>query len=194
MSQTINEIGVRAVVSSGCTGLESDELWPPDKVFILNNNTPHDWLFPHVSCVIHQGGADITAASLAYGKPTIVLPSFGDQFFWGEVVARAGAGPTPIPYTSITSDSLARAITEALSDQCQQKVRQLATEMQGENGAIAGALNIHEELQVEDFRCSLAPRRLSVWRVKGSDIRLSALAATILGKEGALDLNNDVEL
>jgi UDP:flavonoid glycosyltransferase YjiC (YdhE family) len=193
ISRAISETGVRAIVSSGCTSLESDKLLPPDKVFVLDNNIPHEWLFPHVSCVIHQGGADITAAGLAYGKPTIVLPSLGDQFFWGEVIARAGVGPTPIPYKSITSDSLARAIAEALSDQCQQKARKLATEIQKESGATAGALNLHEKLQVEDFRCSLAPRRLSVWRVKGSDIRLSTLAATILFKERALG-DNDVEL
>jgi len=34
------------------------------------------------------------------GLPTIVVPFFGDQFFWGRIVADAGAGPEPIPIRS----------------------------------------------------------------------------------------------
>lgn len=34
-----------------------------------------------VSAVCHHGGAGTTAAGLRAGKPTIIVPFFGDQFF-----------------------------------------------------------------------------------------------------------------
>lgn len=49
-------------------------------------NTPHDWLFPRVSAVVHHGGAGTVAIGLKNGKPTMVVPFFGDQPFWGAMV------------------------------------------------------------------------------------------------------------
>lgn len=69
--------GVRALVSKGWGGLGSNDLQVPDNVFLLGN-VPHDWLFQHVSAVCHHGGAGTTAAGIAAGKPTIVVPFFGD--------------------------------------------------------------------------------------------------------------------
>ena len=48
-------------------------------------NIPHDWLFDEerVSAVVHHGGAGTTAIGLAKGRPTVVVPFFGDQAFWG---------------------------------------------------------------------------------------------------------------
>lgn len=56
----------------------------PPHVFILGN-IPHDWLFDkeRVSAVVHHGGAGTTAIGLAKGRPTVVVPFFGDQGFWG---------------------------------------------------------------------------------------------------------------
>jgi UDP:flavonoid glycosyltransferase YjiC (YdhE family) len=57
----------------------------PSHIFILGN-VPHDWLFDNerVSAVIHHGGAGTTAIGLAKGRPTFVVPFFGDQGFWGK--------------------------------------------------------------------------------------------------------------
>lgn len=38
-------------------------------------------------------GAGTTAAGIALGKATVVVPFFGDQPFRGGMVAKAGAGP-----------------------------------------------------------------------------------------------------
>ena len=48
-------------------------------------NIPHDWLFDkeRVSAAVHHGGAGTTAIGLAKGRPTVVVPFFGDQAFWG---------------------------------------------------------------------------------------------------------------
>ncbi|KAF4624550.1 hypothetical protein G7Y89_g13620 [Cudoniella acicularis] len=47
----VKRAGVRALVSKGWGGLGGDT--PPEGVFLLGN-CPHDWLFQHVSCVVHQ--------------------------------------------------------------------------------------------------------------------------------------------
>jgi len=49
-------------------------------------NIPHDWLFDNerVAAVVHHGGAGTTAIGLAKGRPTVVVPFFGDQGFWGQ--------------------------------------------------------------------------------------------------------------
>jgi hypothetical protein len=51
---------------------------------------PHDWLFPRMGAVVHHGGAGTVAAGLRAGKPTLICPFFGDQFFW--VSGWGGAG------------------------------------------------------------------------------------------------------
>ena len=56
----------------------------PPHIFMLGN-VPHDWLFSEerVSAVVHHGGAGTMAIGLAKGRPTVVVPFFGDQGFWG---------------------------------------------------------------------------------------------------------------
>jgi UDP:flavonoid glycosyltransferase YjiC (YdhE family) len=78
--EAIKITGQRALVSKGWGGLGADEMGVPEGVFMLGN-VPHDWLFQRVSCVVHHGGAGTTAAGITCGKPTVVVPFFGDQPF-----------------------------------------------------------------------------------------------------------------
>ena len=82
--------GQRAVMLTGWGGLKPADL--PDTVFPLES-APHDWLFPRMAAAVHHGGAGTTASALRAGVPSIVLPFFGDQFFWGQVVTRLGVSP-----------------------------------------------------------------------------------------------------
>ncbi len=186
--EAVKTTGQRALVSKGWGGFGGDELGVPEGVFMLGN-VPHDWLFKHVSCVVHHGGAGTTAAGIACGKPTVVVPFFGDQPFWGAMVAKAGAGPRPIPYKQLTADNLADAILEALKPTALQKAQDLGAKISSEKGSDVGAVSFHDKLDVESLRCALAPSRAAVWRVKRTSIRLSALAATVLSNEGLLDFN-----
>ncbi|PBP25882.1 UDP-Glycosyltransferase/glycogen phosphorylase [Diplocarpon rosae] len=131
--EAVKKAGVRALVSKGWGGLGADALVLPEGVFMLGN-VPHDWLFQHVSCVVHHGGAGTTAAGIATGKPTVVVPFFGDQPFWGAMVCRAGAGPVPIPNKQLTSDKLAAAITEALKSETLERARELGAKIHEEKG------------------------------------------------------------
>lgn len=80
--EAVKLAGVRAIVSKGWGGVGGGDV--PDNIYLIGN-CPHDWLFKRVSCVVHHGGAGTTAAGIALGKPTVVVPFFGDQPFWGQV-------------------------------------------------------------------------------------------------------------
>ena len=185
----VKKAGVRALVSKGWGGFGADEIGIPEGVFMLGN-IPHDWLFQHVSCVVHHGGAGTTAAGIALGKPTVVVPFFGDQAFWGAMIARAGAGPLPVPYKHLDSDKLAAAILEALKPAALEKAAKLGESIAREKGTEIGARRFHENLKVDSLRCSLCPSRVAVWRVRRTNIRLSCLAATVLGNEGLLQFSD----
>ncbi|KAI0457485.1 hypothetical protein F5B21DRAFT_464572 [Xylaria acuta] len=181
----VAETGVRALVSKGWGGLGADSVGIPDGVFMLGN-VPHDWLFKSVSAVCHHGGAGTTAAGIQAGKPTIIVPFFGDQPFWGAMVARAGAGPDPIPYKKLTAEGLAEAIRIALKPETQQKAKELGEKIREEQGADLGAQSFHKHLNVDALRCAVAPSRVAVWRVRRTKTHLSALAAATLVNSGYL--------
>ncbi|ETN42819.1 uncharacterized protein HMPREF1541_01977 [Cyphellophora europaea CBS 101466] len=187
--EAVKKTGQRALISKGWGGLGADQLGIPEGCFMLGN-CPHDWLFKRVSCVVHHGGAGTTAAGIAAGRPTVVVPFFGDQPFWGAMCARAGAGPMPIAYKDLTADKLASQITKALEPASLERAKELSDRIKAENGSEDGAASFHRQLHVADLRCTLCPDRIAVWRVKRTDIRLSALAATVLGNEGLIDFND----
>ncbi|CAG8958393.1 hypothetical protein HYFRA_00011070 [Hymenoscyphus fraxineus] len=187
--EAVKKTGCRALVSKGWGGLGGDDLSVPEGVFMLGN-VPHDWLFHHVSAVVHHGGAGTTAAGIATGKPTVVVPFFGDQPFWGAMVARAGAGPPPIPYKQLTADKLSAALLEALKPETSAKAKELGARIKEEKGTEVGAKSFHDLLDVDSLRCSVAPDRVAVWRLKKTKTRLSALAANVLAAEGLLDFGD----
>lgn len=185
----VKKSGQRALVSKGWGGFGADQIGIPEGVFMLGN-VPHDWLFKRVSCVVHHGGAGTTAAGIACGKPTVVVPFFGDQAFWGAMLARAGAGPKPVPYKELTADILAASIEEAIQPAIVEKAKQMAESIKHENGSDTGANDFHGKLDVDSLRCRLVPNRVAVWRLKRTEIRLSAFAATVLGNEGLLKFSD----
>ncbi|RYP26948.1 hypothetical protein DL767_007870 [Monosporascus sp. MG133] len=185
----VAETGVRALVSKGWGGLGADDVGIPEGVFMLGN-VPHDWLFKHVSAVCHHGGAGTTAAGINAGKPTIVIPFFGDQPFWGAMVARAGAGPDPIPYRKLTVEGLAEAIRTAMKPETQARAKELGSRIREEKGTDVGAQCFHKHLDADRLRCSIVPSRTAVWRVRRTETRLSALAAATLVQLGYLQYSD----
>lgn len=183
--KAIKYTGQRAIISSGWAGLGVDKTEFTDNVLIIGS-VPHDWLFQHVSCVVHHGGAGTTAAGLALGRPTVIVPFFGDQQFWGNVVARAGAGPAPIPYRQLTAEKLADAIKEALTSGIQERSRQIGDKMQHESGSRDGARSFHGHLELRRMQCAICPNRPAVWRFRHSNVSLSAFAAEVLVERGKI--------
>ncbi|KAF2994984.1 hypothetical protein E8E13_003757 [Curvularia kusanoi] len=181
--------GQRILLSKGWGGMGSDELRVPDNIFMLGN-VPHDWLLKHVSCVVHHGGAGTTAAGIAAGRPTLVVPFFGDQPFWGDMIARAGAGPGAIPHEQLTAKKLADAIAFCLRPETLERAEALASQIAEEEGSSQGARSFHQYLRPDRLRCALSPSRTSVWRVKRTSIGLSAFAAYTLMEASLLEMQD----
>lgn len=124
--------GQRAVLMSGWGGLRADDL--PRSVFTVDW-VPLSWLYARAAAVVQHGGAGTTAESLRAGAPTVVVPFFYDQFFWGQRVYALGAGPRPIPRTRLTADSLAAAIETTLADgSMRDRARTIGQQIRGEDG------------------------------------------------------------
>lgn len=73
-------------------------------------------MFPRVSAVVHHGGAGTTAAGLRSGRPSVVVPFFGDQPFCGRHLHSLGAGTKPVARKKLTADQLATAIKDSISN------------------------------------------------------------------------------
>lgn len=163
------EAGVRALVSVGWVVIASKFLLShktesiqgglgntavPPHIYMLGN-VPHDWLFDNerVAAVVHHGGAGTTAIGLAKGRPTVVVPFFGDQSFWGQftlpslfiknshlrlyignMIYKAGAGPKPIPPKELKVKKLRDAIKFVTSPQAKEAATKLGEKIRKEVG------------------------------------------------------------
>jgi sterol 3beta-glucosyltransferase len=112
--ETIARTGVRAVLSTGWSGLGTDRSLP-ENIFLIKD-TPHRWLFPQMAAIVHHGGAGTTGAALSAGVPSLVIPHFGDQYYWGKRVAELGVGPKPIARKKLTAEQFATALSTMLHD------------------------------------------------------------------------------
>ena len=139
--QALAQTQQRGIILSGWSGFHKAGL--PASVFMLEGEAiPFSWLFQRVAAVVHHGGAGTTSAGLRAGIPSIVVPFFGDQPFWGQRVAELGVGPQPIPRRKLTAERLAQAIQSALTDQTmRQNAADLGLKIQAEDG-IANAVAI----------------------------------------------------
>ncbi|CAL2263606.1 unnamed protein product [Prunus armeniaca] len=100
--------GQRGVINRGWGGL-GNLAEPSDYVYLVDN-WPHDWLFQRCSVVVHHGGVGTTAAGLKAACPSTIVPFFGDQPFWGEMVHARGVGPAPVPADEFSLEKLVDAI------------------------------------------------------------------------------------
>ncbi|KIW41278.1 uncharacterized protein PV06_06850 [Exophiala oligosperma] len=192
----VEKAKVRAIVSRGWGGM-GDGMDKPDGVFLVDN-VPHDWLFPRVDAVVHHGGAGTTAAGLRFGKPTMIVPFFGDQPFWSAMVVRARAGAKEaLPLKKLDSDKFAQGIKECLEPEARAKAEEIAKGIQEEGDGAENAVDsFHRALPLDgphSMRCDIMPDRVAVWKTKHTSVQLSPLAADVLVENREL-LYSDLQL
>ena len=142
--QALSRVKQRAVLLSGWSGLQKADV--PESIFMIDS-IPHSWLFPRVAAVVHHGGASTTAAGLHAGIPSIIVPFFGDQPFWGQRVADLGVGSKPIPRKELTAERLANAIQEVITNEDMRlRAAKLGRKIQSEHG-IKSAVEIIGQLE-----------------------------------------------
>jgi vancomycin aglycone glucosyltransferase len=126
-------VGRRIIVSRGWADLDLiDDA--PDCIAV--GDVSHDVLFPGVAAVVHHGGAGTTAAAARAGVPHVITPMFGDQFYWASRIVDLGVGTTT-PHTTLTEESLAGALREALDSAVVVRARRLATQVRWDGAEIA---------------------------------------------------------
>ncbi len=124
--------GQRGLLLSGWGGIEQTDL--PDTVLKVDS-APHDWLLPKMAAVIHHGGAGTTAAALRSGRPSMAVPFFGDQPFWGDRIAMLGVGVRAVPRLQLSIDTLSSSIGALVNNQgFKANAEQLADQIALENG------------------------------------------------------------
>ena len=111
--EALTRSGMRGIIATGWGGLKPADL--PDTIHKIEG-APHDWLFPRMTAIVHHGGAGTTAAAIRAGKPQVIVPFFGDQPFWGKIMAQHGVAPDPIAQKSLTADNLADALRRVIGD------------------------------------------------------------------------------
>ncbi|HRQ39100.1 MAG TPA: glycosyltransferase [Chloroflexota bacterium] len=138
--EALRVAGQRGILATGWGGLTGDST--AKDVFVLDA-VPHDWLFPQVAAVVHHGGAGTTGAALRAGKPQVICPFVGDQFFWGRRMADLGVSPRPISQIKLTAERLADAIQYAVTNtNLQQRASSIGETIRAENGVECAVKNI----------------------------------------------------
>ena len=133
--------GRRGVLLAGWSGLGVRAEDFPADVF-LADEVPHAWLFPRCAAAVHHGGAGTTAASLRAGVPTVVVPFFADQPFWGRRVHALGVGPRPVPFRRLEAVGLAEALRGADDPDLRARASALGARLRAEDGVGRGVAAI----------------------------------------------------
>lgn len=144
ISKALRLCGQRGVLLSGWRNIGKG-MKLPDNIYITKS-APHDKLFPLMSAVVHHGGAGTTSAALRAGVPSVVVPHFADQPFWGYQLFKNGIGAKPIPLKKLTAERLAEAIKSVVNDaSVQKKAAETGENIRMETG-IENAIRIIERL------------------------------------------------
>lgn len=119
-------VGKRVVIAKFWD--EPSEFSGSDDVLLIKGY-PHLKLFPHMAAVIHHGGAGTTASCAISGVPQIIVPHILDQYYWGNQIYKSKLGPKPIWRSKLTSQKLATAIQECLSNDLMRQKAKTTSEM-----------------------------------------------------------------
>jgi UDP:flavonoid glycosyltransferase YjiC (YdhE family) len=121
----------RTIFSAGWSKITADML---PKNFFLLGDTPHSWLFPLTSVIIHHAGAGTTHSAARAGVPSIPVPFGVDQFFWAGRLASAGVAPKYVPAPKIDAKKLGAMIEFAGEASVRERAQALGRAMAEEDG------------------------------------------------------------
>lgn len=128
IAQACRRVGVRALVQ--LRGAPTS----PDGPVVGIGEEPHTPLFARVEAVVHHGGSGTTGSSTHAGVPTIVVPHFADQFYWGHRLHELGVAPAPLPRRSLSARRLAARLEDATAPAMRARARRLAEAERAEDG------------------------------------------------------------
>lgn len=136
--------GRRALFYPGWSGVEPSDL-PAN--FLAIGDTPHDWLFPQVSMVVHHAGSGTSHSAVRAGVASVTVPFAGDQFFWADCLERSGVAPSAVAAKDVTASALGRGIALAESAGMRSRAAALGAAMGAEDGLARAVAEIERLAQ-----------------------------------------------
>ncbi len=134
--------GHRAIIQ----GIVPADEAPDDEQVLHVDRVPHASVYPRCRVVVHHGGAGTTQTALTAGVPSVIVPHVFDQFTWGRVIQRLGAGPKAAPRRTLRPEVLAARIREAAGTPSMRvRAAELGAALQAEDGC-AEAVRLVEEV------------------------------------------------
>jgi UDP:flavonoid glycosyltransferase YjiC (YdhE family) len=105
--------GVSLVVQAGGAG---DRTAPVGLDAISIGPVPYNWLFERVDAVVHHGGAGTLAEALRAGRPSVVIPHYGDHLYWALRLDAVGVSAGTLVGAELDEVPLANHIDRAVRD------------------------------------------------------------------------------
>ena len=142
----LNKLDRRVILVTAWGGLQAVE--KSNRTLVVET-VPFDWLWPQCAAVVHHGGSGVTSAGLRAGVPSLVVAFMADQPFWGWRIFELGCGPRPTLRKRLTTDRLAAALEQALTDRAMKnRAADIGQQIRSEDG-IVWAVQLIEKFAAE---------------------------------------------
>ncbi len=152
VSRAAERVGVRALVQlAGAEGFD-------DGTILGIGEEPHAALFARVDLAVHHGGSGTTGAVARAGIPSVVVPHFADQFYWGHRLRTVGVAPPLLPRGMLTGERLARRIEAGLRPQMRRRAVELGRRVRSEDGTGQAVRVLVDAVEPTDHRTVRGPR------------------------------------
>ena len=129
--EAARSVGLQALIVGGWGGL-AKPVAADDVLFA--ESVDHASVFPNVAVAVHHGGAGTTHAAARAGTPSVIIPFFADQPWWGNLLFSKGLSPKPIPVNKVTAAKLTKALNQAM--QLTPALRDVSRKMQFEKATL----------------------------------------------------------
>lgn len=129
----------RALFYPGWSGIDASGL--PSNFYVLGD-TPHDWLFPRCSLIVHHGGAGTAHAAARSGVASVVIPFAGDQFFWARRMEALGIAAACPDARRLDGARLGALFERASAPAARASALAVAGRMRSEDGVAAACARL----------------------------------------------------
>lgn len=148
--QALKETGIRAVIQA--EQIPESERVNTDKLYFIGA-VPYPYIFGKVRAVVHHGGNTTNGLGLRAGLPTLVIPLALDQYFYGRMDHRIGAGPAPLYIRKrlCTVEEIKAALKELVSGKYEEGAARASGEILKENGVWEAADAIEAYCEKEKY-------------------------------------------
>ncbi|RAH60400.1 UDP-Glycosyltransferase/glycogen phosphorylase [Aspergillus piperis CBS 112811] len=168
------------------------ELLNSTNVLVIES-VPLEWLLPRVAVVIHNGSPSSTQLALQYGKPSVIIATTENHLSTAHTIAKIGAGASPLTSRTLTSESLAQAITFGLRTDVQQSTQAIKRQVEEEAGLENAIQSFYRSLPSQVQTCGITKHDLAMYQIwNRPSLVISSEAAAVLVQESRIKITDIV--